>query len=151
MIWGCFHSNIKGPGIFWEKDWGSINQDTYQAHTVPIIHGWIRLNEGLQFMQDDAPGHAAKATLEDLKERNVPVITWPAFSPDLNPIETLWNRMKDWLACNYPSKKATYDQLRKQVQEAWDTIGQDLLEELVQSMPQRCQDVIDANGMHTKW
>jgi transposase len=39
MFWACFHSNIKGPKIFWEKDWGKINQETYQAHTVPVIHG----------------------------------------------------------------------------------------------------------------
>jgi transposase len=25
MFWGSFHSNVKGPSIFWEKDWGSIN------------------------------------------------------------------------------------------------------------------------------
>jgi len=25
MFWGCFYGHIKGLGIFWEKDWGSIN------------------------------------------------------------------------------------------------------------------------------
>ena len=63
MFWGCFHSNIKGPKIFWEKDWGKINQETYQAYTVPVIHGWIRLNLDLKLMQDNAPGHAAKSTI----------------------------------------------------------------------------------------
>ena len=151
MFWACFHSNIKGPAIFWEKDWGSINQETYQMHIVPLVHGWCRLHPNLQFMQDNAPGHSAKSTIQDLEERGIHTIFWPAFSPDLNPIETLWNRMKDWLALNYPSKKATYDQLRQRVQEAWDAIGIDLLDELVATMPLRCQAVIDANGLHTKW
>ena len=43
MFWGCFHGHTKGPGIFWEKDWGSINEESYRAHTVPIIHGYIEL------------------------------------------------------------------------------------------------------------
>ena len=152
MFWGCFHSNIKGPSIFWEKDWGSINQQTYCDHTVPVVHGWIRMNSGLQFMQDNAPGHAAAATRAEFAERDIPVILWPAFSPDLNPIETVWNKMKDWLDIHYPSKFATYDQLRQQVKEAWDqVVTPDLLKGLLDTMHQRCQDVIDARGGHTKW
>ena len=78
MFWGCFHGHIKGLGIFWEKDWGSINKDSYQAYTVPIIHGYIELmkREGVQLklMQDGAPGHAAVDTKEDLRERGIIVI-----------------------------------------------------------------------------
>jgi hypothetical protein len=59
--------------------------------------------------------------------------------------------MKDWIAIHYPERKATYDQLRQQVIEAWNAIGSEVLRDLVQSMRQRCQDVIDANGGHTKW
>ena len=58
--------------------------------------------------------------------------------------------MKDWLARNYPDNKASYKQLRQQVNEAWDAIGRDLLAQLIDTMPRRCQAVIDANGMHTK-
>jgi DDE superfamily endonuclease len=93
MFWGCFHNNIKGPGIFWEKDWGSIKEESYRNHIVPIIDGWIRSegNEGLIFMQDSAPAHAAKGTIQDLRERGIICLRWPSFSPDLNPIEMVWN------------------------------------------------------------
>lgn len=151
MFWACFHSNIKGPSIFWEKDWGTINQESYCAHTVPVVHGWIRMNPSLLFMQDNAPGHSAGRTKTELEERGVSVVYWPSLSPDLNPIETLWNRMKDWLAIHYPAKKATYDQLRQQVTEAWAAIGSEVLDELIGTMHQRCQDVINAEGGHTKW
>jgi len=43
MFWGCFHGIIKGPGIFWEKDWGFILVETYQSYTVSIIYGYIEL------------------------------------------------------------------------------------------------------------
>ena len=49
----------------------------------------------LRFMQDNAPRHTAKLTLENLAEREIHPIFWPAFSPDLNPVETVWNKIKD--------------------------------------------------------
>ncbi len=103
-------------------------------------------------MRDNAPGHAAKKTRVEFVERRIPVVFWPAFLPDLNLIVTLCNRMKDWIGVHYPSKFASYDALRKQVNEAWENVvTPELLQELVDTMHQRCQDVIDANGGHTKW
>ena len=103
-------------------------------------------------MQDNAPSHAAVATIKDLEERSVRLIYWPSFSPDLNPIERLWNIMKNWINTHYPNNhKTSYDTLRKQVREAWDAIREDTLEELIDTMQERCQDVIDAEGGHTKW
>lgn len=148
MFWGCFSGITKGPVVFWEKEWGTINKTTYQEHIVPIVHGWIRLNPHLKFMQDNAPGHKAQDTRNDLKERGVTLIFWPAFSPDLNPIETVWNLMKDYIQRVYGDKKLSYDQLRKAVREAWDSIPPEELGDLINSMKDRCQAVIDANGMH---
>ena len=150
MFWGSFAGNSKGPGLFWEKDWGSINQQTYSERTVPLIHGWIRMNPHLSLMHDGAPGHAAKGTIQELLERGIRLIWWPAFSPDLNPIETVWNKMKDWIQDNCP-EKLTYDQLRGAVLAAWEQISPEFLSELVDSMQARCEAVIRANGMYTEY
>jgi hypothetical protein len=40
----------------------------------------------LIFMQDSAPAHVSRDTIQDLEERGIVCIRWPAFSPDLNPI-----------------------------------------------------------------
>ena len=65
--------------------------------------------------------------------------------------------MKDWMQREYPDNplntvnQGEYDRLRVQVTAAWEAIGRDYLHELVDSMPERCLDVILANGGHTKW
>jgi hypothetical protein len=72
---GCFSGKAgKGPSIFWEKDWGTINRVTYQAHTIPVIHGWMRMNPGHIFMQDNVPGHSKRETIAELISRGISIV-----------------------------------------------------------------------------
>jgi len=43
MFWDWFHGETQGPGIFWEKDWGCINSESYCGYTMHIIYGYIEL------------------------------------------------------------------------------------------------------------
>ena len=101
-------------------------------------------------MQDGAPGHRAGETKEELQERGIVVLYWPPFSPDLNPIERVWHLMKNYLQDHFPEIMG-YDQLRSAVKEAWDKVGAFEFKALVESMPERCQAVIDANSFFTKY
>lgn len=98
-------------------------------------------------MHDNAPGHTGRVTQEELIERGIRLIFWPPFSPDLNPIETVWNWMKDYIEAKYGvDLDISYDKLREMVKEAWDSISHERVCELLQTMRQRCQDIIDADG-----
>lgn len=161
MWWGSFSGiridgSLKGPGFFWEKELGSIGEETYRQHTIPIIDGWIewahRQGVELLFMHDNAPRHKADGTVEDLRERGVRVIDWSPFSPDLNPTESVWNKMKDWIEDKHGLiEKPSHDQLRRWTKEVWEAVDEAYLEELIESIPQRCKDVIAANGSDIKW
>jgi DDE superfamily endonuclease/transposase len=150
MFWGSFSGGSKGPSLFWEKEWGSIGQVSYCERIIPLIHGWLRMNPHLQLMQDGAPGHSAGETQEELRNRGITPIFWPPYSPDLNPIETVWNLMKDYVE-SLGDRQVSYPQLRQAVRDAWDSIEDAKLLELIATMPHRCQDVIDAQGGFTKW
>ena len=54
--------------------------------------------------------------------------------------------MKDWIEDHYPQEDMSYDQLRIVIREAWDTISEDYLEELIITMPDHYRLVIEANG-----
>ena len=128
---------------------------SYCEKIILLIHAWIRLDPELQFMQDGAPAHSATYTKQELSERGIHTIFWPAYSPDLNLTEAVWNKMKGHIKIHYPDlpvgQQRTYEQLREFVQEAWDSISVEYLSDLVSSMQGRCQAMIDAAGGHTKY
>ena len=106
------------------------------------------IEEGLIFMQDNAPCHSSKATREYLGSINLPIMPWSAQSPDLNPIENVWNIIKVAVAKRNPKN---VDELDKFMKEEFSNIGPNILKKLVESMPRRIEAVINAKGYATKY
>lgn len=152
MFWGCFAGGKKGPGIFWEKEWGKVTASAYQEHIIPVVDAWMQENASLgwTFMQDNAPAHKAYSTLAELDVRGIQCMDWPAFSPDLNPIEHVWAWMKDYLQNNF-SEQCSLPELRRRVQSAWEAVPEDFLLKLVHSMPERVRWVHMTGGGHTRY
>ena len=68
---------------------------------------------------------------------------WPSNSPDLNPIEDLWAIVKRNVEKRRPKNLS---ELESFLGEEWDNIPNSLLISLVDSMSQRCNEVIEKNG-----
>ncbi|KAI0999110.1 hypothetical protein K3495_g9083 [Podosphaera aphanis] len=155
MFWASFAGYEKGPSQFWENDWGNITSSSYSERIVPFLDGMTRFRPGLSVMQDNAPPHVAARTMEEFEERSITPIDRPPYSPDLNPIEHVWKIMKDKIEYKYPDlnggKRRSSDQIRAIVKEAWDSVSTQELTDLIESMHDRCQAVIDADGGPTKY
>jgi hypothetical protein len=122
MFWGSISGLYgKGPGIFWEKDWGSISSASYCQHIVPTVCRYCD-QWRLTFMQDNASSHSSKESIAELRLRGLCPIFWPANSPNLNPIEALWDKMKDYIQDKYPEIHRSYPRLQEAVSEAWNSI-----------------------------
>ncbi|GFY22580.1 transposable element Tcb1 transposase [Trichonephila clavipes] len=77
-------------------------------------------------------------------------LVWPVRSPDLNPIENVWNALGRQVAGrNYPpTNKNT---LIRALTEEWDKLPQQLLDNVVQSMVRRVECCITLHGGHISY
>ena len=77
-------------------------------------------------------------------------MTWPAQSPDLNPIEHVWSELKRRLGRHPEAPKGMFE-LWSRAQVEWKNITLEYCQKLIESMPCRVKAVLRAKGGHTKY
>ena len=84
-----------------------------------------------------------------LDSNNVEVLPWwPANSPDLNPIENVW----EWMERKLKKRVCrTDDELWEAVKAAWDAVSMKLVKTLCESMPRRLKKVRKSQGKIIKY
>jgi hypothetical protein len=151
MVWGCMGWN--GVGVLTEVQ-GIMNADQY----VDILgHGVGQSMENLEmdldtaiFQQDNDPKHTSKKADKWFEDNQIHLMVWPAQSPDLNPIEHLWDHLKRQLN-KYPKPPSGCHELWERVAEEWNNIPPETCQGLIESMPRRIKAVLSAKGGHTKY
>lgn len=73
---------------------------------------------------------------------------WPPQSPDLNPIEQVWDLLDSKID---KTKKTSVKEFWKEMDKAWNSITKEELRKYINTMPDRCKAVIAAKGGHTRY
>ena len=152
MVWGCMTRDAVGrihivDGILNAKKY---QENILEAKLLPSIDDLFEgKTETCVFQQDSATCHTAKTVKNWFKAKKINVLKWPGNSPDLNPIENLWSRLKKLVRKEKPGNKR---QLIEAIIKSWfHVISTEDLGNLVDSMPRRIAAVIKNNGYPTKY
>jgi len=151
MVWGCFSSFGFGNIV---RIYGRMNGELYRQILDEDLLGTIQWNgldkNNIIFQQDNDPKHTANLTKQWFDDNDIEVLDWPPQSPDLNPIEHLWNEIDRHLR-RLDNPVHNQEQLWEAIQDIWVEIDDDYLTRLIESMPERINDVINAKGGYTRW
>ena len=94
-------------------------------------------------MQDCNPKHMAKLVQKLLEEEQVHILDWPAQSPDLNPLEHVWDEI------GRDKKSKNLHELYTNLQKFWYEFPLEKCKKYICSMHQRCVKVIKKKGYHS--
>lgn len=151
MIWGCMAQSGIGRIVVLD---GTVNAERYLEEVLKrpmLLSAADIFGPGGEFIfqQDGAPCHTAKKVMTWCKMNHITVMDWPGNSPDLNPIENLWSRLKRLVALEKPTTRRT---LIEAILKCWNhAITPNDLNRLVDSMHRRCKAVVAARGYATRY
>ncbi|KAK4206990.1 DDE superfamily endonuclease-domain-containing protein [Rhypophila decipiens] len=158
----------KGPGgksplVFMERDpqapRGCYSSQSYIMALDQVLRSQYRRHRGQRFLyqQDNARIHTSRATKEWFRAWGVPVIDWPPYSPDFNPIEHIWKRLKDLIYELHPQfadlkdKEVDRATAKEWILDAWEHVDQGFIDSLLDSVPRRRKAVREARRWYTKY
>ncbi|RWS06469.1 Transposable element Tc1 transposase-like protein [Dinothrombium tinctorium] len=120
---------------------------------LPSIDGQYP-DEIYTFQQDNCPVHTAKVIKNYFVLREVEVLEWPSYSPDLNIIENLWGILAQIVNFIIESlgKPKNKNDLFMLVDSAWEiAYNKDYISTLYESLPRIMKLVIENGGDSIKY
>ncbi|KFM73017.1 Transposable element Tcb2 transposase, partial [Stegodyphus mimosarum] len=148
LVWGGIMLN--GRTELHVFDRGSVTGDRY-CEEVLLPH--VRLFRGvfgpdLIFMDDKARPHRTVAVKELLESADITRMDWSAYSPDLNPVEHVWDALGRRIAARLHPPENT-QQLKQMLIEEWALLPQEMLHQMVLSMGRRGEATIAIHNLPT--
>ncbi|CDF33332.1 unnamed protein product [Chondrus crispus] len=146
MVWGAISLYGVSPIVFMDGRQDSTKYvDVLRHGLLPFSSEVFGEGQGWVFQQDNAPIHTSNFTRTWLSGHSIRTLPWPPKSPDMNIIENVWGVMARMVYArgrHYQNVR----ELKDAIEEAWSTVGSDLLLKLYKSLPRRMHAVMDARG-----
>lgn len=95
---------------------GTLNGNVFKAYVKECLTP--TLNKGDILVLDNLSVHRVKRALEPLISKGVKILWLPRYSPDFNPIELSWSKMKSKIR---ELKPRNYDELKNAIKLALDS------------------------------
>lgn len=147
MVWGGVTATGRTQLVVLD---GPVNAQRYEDQVLdPVVRPFLQQHGGL-LQQDNARAHTARATQHYLQAHNIDVIDWPSLSPDLAPIEHVWDELGRRVYKRDPPPR-NVNELRLALLQEWHHIPQNSIRNIVNSMRKRCTACIAAGGGHTRY
>lgn len=150
MVWGgiCLGARTELVVV----DGGNLTANRYirdilEEHVVPFAPF---IGNEFILMQDNARAHSARVVQEYLNHVGVTVLEWPARSPDMNPIEHVWDLLKRSVKSRMPPPN-NLGELRNAILEEWQRLPQEIIDRIIRSMPRRMETLVRARGGNTRY
>ena len=149
MVWGAFSLHHRTPlyHIVGNLTGVRYRDEILAPFVVPTMQ---RIGPLAIFQDDNARPHRARVAVEFLQQAGINTMNFPAYSPDLNPIEHMWDELGRRVKENHPPARDRQDLLRL-LQLEWRRLPQRYLRTLVNSMRRRCEECLGNRGGHTHY
>ncbi len=149
MVWGIFSWHTLGPLVQIEHH---LNATAYLSIVADHVHPFMTT----VYTSSDATSsrimHRHKAQIISdwfLEHDNeFTLLKWPPQSPDLNPIEQLWDVVEIHIMDVQPINLLL---LCDDIMSIWTKLSEDCFQHLVESMPQRIKTVLKAKVGPTRY
>lgn len=146
MVWGCFAGDKVGDLV---RINGTLKKEGYHRILInnAVPSGKRLIGRGFVLQQDNDPKHSSKLCrgYVNRKEKcgELKNMIWPSQSPDLNPIELLWDELDREVR---KLRSSNVEELWNNLQSCWTAISAQTLQNLISRMPRVCAAVLRAKG-----
>nr|CAH7726032.1 unnamed protein product [Callosobruchus chinensis] len=139
-----------------ESRFGLITRRTTGAYYLQnIINATVQplrnaIGDQFIFMDDNARPHRTRAVQQALENGNIARLEWPAMSPDMNPIEHVWDYVSRAIFIRNNLPRSTKELIVAATEE-WVNIPQKVINNLIIGIHRRVNALIRSRGGNTKY
>ena len=151
MVWGCisFDCKLDLVTIRGNLTGARYIQEVLDPVVIPHFDNHPLATRPL-FMDDNARPHRARDVTQFIQNNAIENIPWPAMSPDLNPLEHVWDILGRRIQRRDPAPQNLHE-LEAALHEEWRQLPMEQFRRLVRGMRRRLEAVIQAFGGSTRY